>query len=279
MHDNTVMNYTKGGKIVKKGKLLVLTATIGFTLASFNLVELDAEKIDTTEKVFSTDSLNEVDLQKKINSLNFDSSIPESKINSLSEATLNELSKDEGEIISIQKLNKNLDTGDPSLVQPFTMPKSDFELDVVVQRISEKGDNYDNFKFVATGDWKETPFFEFTDVIAIAWSDDFTLYRDYAYIDHGWITTNQTRKKVDNEKGVAYNVDLEVGETDKEAVLVAKVYKSNSSGEANVSAEYGHVELTARSVTVGFSGSDISMSVGIGANLEMASPDYAYFDY
>ncbi|MFP3786260.1 hypothetical protein, partial [Burkholderia sp. SIMBA_024] len=128
------------------------------------------------------------------------------------------------------------------------MPTSDFKMTVVAQRITEKGSGYDNFRFVAEGDWIETPFYEFTDKIALSWSDDFTLYSDSSYIHNGVVSdyTNTIRSTVDPEKGVSYDVNLRLGNNDDSVFLIAKVYKPNETGTANVVAEYGHVEIAAR---------------------------------
>ena len=62
--------------------------------------------------------------------------------------------------------------------------------------------------------------------------------------------------------------------------LVAKVYKANSSGSANVCASYGHVIITASSVDVSFSsGKEIGMSVGFASGIKKASPAYKSFGY
>lgn len=265
---------------MKKAKLFSAVTALALTLS----LAPGALAVNTNDtEINQSTSVSE--RQQLIDSLDLNETIKQSELSLLSNAMLAELNKEDGEIVSIQEVERNLDNGNPYGINLLTMPTSDFKMTVVAQRITEKGSAYDNFKFVATGDWIESPFFEFTDTIALSWSDNFTLYSDYAYINTGGIYdyTRTQRATVDAEKGIAYDVDLRVGKNDGEVVLVAKVYKNNSTGTANVVAEYGHVEIAARDITVGFSGSkdgaEISMSIGFGANLEKASPAYKDFTY
>lgn len=224
-----------------------------------------------------------------ISNLDFAPNITEEQISSLSDQMLFELSQNGGEIVSIQSTESDLNNGDPNMVTPFTMPTTDFELTVVAQRTTLGNDNRDAFIFTAEGNWKETPFFEFTDVIALSWSDEFTLFSHSAYIYEGcdpicYDYTRTTLNTIKPEEGVAYDVDLQTGHNDEAVFLKATVYKlPNSTGSANVVAEYGHVELTARDITVNFAagkgGAEIGMSVGFGANLEKAVPAFDDFTY
>lgn len=219
------------------------------------------------------------------NSVKFSDTVDISKIENLSDYMLAELAKDEGEVVSISEkfttLNTRSQNAELGGLMPLAMPTSDFKLTTVAQRITEKGSSYDNFKFTVEGQWKVNPNWEFTDTIAVAWSDEFTLYQDYAYIN-GY-STDTSRAKVNAEKGVAYDVDLQLGKKEESILLIAKVYKNNSTGTANVVGEYGHVELAARDISVSFSGgsggAEIGMSVGIVDNLNMAVPDYEDFTY
>lgn len=211
----------------------------------------------------------------------FKSTISEDLINQLSSVMINELKKDDGEVISLTKKQTLLDNNEQFNPLLRTMPVSDFDMVVAVQRISEKSG--DNFKFVAVGLWNVNPVYEFTDCIGLAWSDDFTLYNDYSYTYTNSTGTSYysacTRNDVKPEVGVAYDVDLVLGRQEDQVCLVAKVYKANSTGSANVVGEYGHVKLKASSVDVSFSTSDIGMSVGFGASIEKAAPEYQYFNY
>lgn len=228
--------------------------------------------------------LSKVERKEKIQKLNYKKgAVTEEQINSLDDKTLANLDP-EGEIVSISTTDSNLDSGDPNKLQLFTMPKSDFSLKTVAQRITGKGKGYDCFQFTTTGVWGVNPFYEFTDTIGLAWSDNFTLYHDESLHytskkgrNYYW---EGTRNKVSAEKGVAHDVDLKTGYSDNQTVLLAYVYKKNSKGTANVVGEYGHVELSARDISVGFSSSpDISFSIGAGAKVNAASPSYDKFTY
>ena len=162
----------------------------------------------------------------------------------------------------------------------YTMPESDFEMNVAV--IKQNDSTYDKFRFIATGDWKESPYYEYTDVIGLGWTDNFTLYDDYSYIlrPDGADYNATSRNDIDGEAGVAHDVNLQVGKTDSEVVLVADVRKHNSSGTMNVKAEYGHVIYTFSDVSVSFGAPpSIGMSVGWGSDIEKAVPDYEYVSY
>ncbi|HZG55318.1 hypothetical protein [Paenibacillus sp.] len=163
------------------------------------------------------------------------------------------------------------------------MPTSEFKMTTVAQRIYELSTSYDNFQFITEGDWIVNPNYEFTDAIALAWSDEFTVYDDYSYIISGnWYDYSRTSlNAVVPEGGVGYDVDLQVGTDDDAVFLVATVYKNATTGTANVVGEYGHVEIMASSIGLGFSSTppSVSMSVGFQSNLEKASPAYDDFAY
>lgn len=210
-----------------------------------------------------------------------DNQISEEVIENLPEGMIEEIKKDEGTIVSVTTQYVDFSEG----VQTFAvMPTSDFKLTVVSTRISEKAGK-DNFKFVACGEWLVNPIYEFTDCIGISWSDEFTLYSDYGYAyTAGSIPKYDydvaTRNEVVAEAGVAYDIDLKLFDRQDEIYLIAKVYKDNSSGSANVVASYGHVIIKASGVDVSISsGKEIGMSVGFASGIEMASPDYDSFDY
>ncbi len=216
------------------------------------------------------------------NGLQVESSISVEDIENLSDGMIAELQKDPGTIVSVSTTYFDLESGMETMA---VMPKSDFELTVVATRINEKSG--DNYKFVACGKWIVNPFYEFTDGIGISWSDEFTLYEDYGYTysknSSGIPFYNfdaVVRNEVVPEAGVAHDVDLNLGDRQDEIYLIAKVYKDDSSGSANVIATYGHVVIRPSSIDVSISsGKEIGMSVGLASDIEMASPDYDYFNY
>lgn len=218
-------------------------------------------------------------------------SISQSVIDDLPESMKLELQKDDATLVSVSTTYFDLETGTETRA---VMPTSDFKLTVTASRLSDSqmqkdGVSGDAFKFVATGEWIVNPVFEFTDCIGITWSDDFTLYYDtgYAYTanyagtgiplyNYDALTLND----VVPEQGFAYDANLLLFERQNEITIIGKVYKAQSSGSANVCASYGHVVIRPSSVDVSFSsGKEIGMSVGFGAGIEKASPDYDSFDY
>ncbi|EJL26398.1 hypothetical protein ACFVS2_16005 [Brevibacillus sp. NPDC058079] len=238
-------------------------------------------KEETQEENFTP--LSTVERVLALEKLDFAEHITPDQIDSLSDAAIYELSKEEGEIVSIQEVYRNLDEEDTGEVKLRTLDKDDFKMSVVAKRINEKRSK-DNFKFVATGEWLTDPFYEFTDAIALAWSDDFTLYEDDCYImrTFGSDRDDVALNDVDPEKGIAYDVDIDSMKNDYEIVLTAKVYKNDDDGSANVVGEYGHVQIHASGIEIGFSGSStpsVNMNVSYAADIEMASPDYDSFDY
>lgn len=162
------------------------------------------------------------------------------------------------------------------------MPTNHFYMYVWAEDLTEKNyEDYDKWQFNAQGNWVINPKYEFTDVIALSWSDDFTLKSSKCTIDNSSYRTSVN--KIAAEEGVAYDVDLQLGYTDKKILLTAEVYKyvdNPGRNSANIVGEYGHLEIKPSSVTVGFdSGKNISMSASLGTNLEMASPDSDNFTY
>lgn len=226
-------------------------------------------------------------IKTKTGVVKFDKSISDIDIDSLSQAVLDELSSQDGAVVSLERKKVDLDPNNNK--NRAVKPETDFEITVATQKLNKSG--YDAFRFVASGQWKVNPYYEFTDCIGLAWGDGFSLYNDYAYTYSYNPNTGENLKdydactpnKYEADKGVAYDVDLKLNHSQQLIVLVADVKKADSTGETNVVAEYGHVIIGPRGVNVGFdvssSGPSIGMSVGAGAGLEKASPDYAYIEY
>ncbi len=215
-----------------------------------------------------------------------DQSISQEVISDLPESMKYELQKDESTLVSVSTAYFDMETG---IETRTVMPTSDFKLTVTASRLTDlqmenDGVQGDAFKFVATGEWLVNPIYEFTDCIGITWSDEFTLYDDYGYAyteiyndyDYDALTLND----VVPEQGFAYDANLLLFSRQDEITIVGKVYKDNDSGSANVCASYGHVIIRPSSIDVSFSsGKEIGMSVGLASSIEMASPDYDYFNY
>ncbi len=173
------------------------------------------------------------------------------------------------------------------------MPESDFKLTVTVARLSDEimerdGVDGDAFRFIATGEWLVNPFWELTDCIGLSWSDEFTLYGTTGFTFDGEYsngtpvidTSEMTLNSVSNEIGFAYDVDLVVGERQKEICIACKVYKHESTGTANITATYGHVIISYSDINVSYSyGNGISMGVSWHSQIQMAVPAYKAFEY
>ena len=221
------------------------------------------------------------------------------KAATLPDRLVNELIKDDGEIISIEvkkskventkqitdKENQSAVTNNFAIMA--TMPEDEIALYNVVQRIYEKT-GYDNFKFTSYADWYILPTWTLVDAIATAWSDNFTLYYDsgtYTAIDSNFNEKSWalSRNDVQNEIGVARDVDLLYGYTNHSVIEVAKVYAINATGTANASTQYAHEEIGIGNITVGFSVSGDTPTVGFtatpGSFLEEAVPAYSAFNY
>ena len=270
-----------------KRRLIVAMST---TIALFTFGNVTNAEEDSNVSTYESKELSTEDRTEIIDNLDLGEDVEISDIESLDDAMLYELSQDSGEIISITETETetDLDTNSkPSKISIMSMPTSDFKLTVVAQRISEKSGK-DNFKFTATGDWKTSPTWEFEDTIALSWSDNFTLYSDYSYM-YGIVGGKQTlkpgvRNDAKPEAAVGHDVDLQPAITDDKAVLVAKVYKTNSSGSANVMAKYGHVQLTASVVGLSFgagggSTPTIGFDVDWNSTINQAVPAYTSFNY
>lgn len=235
--------------------------------------------------------LTKEERKEKIKKIKFSfGKVKQEQIDELSDEMIEELSKNDGEIVSITQQDSTVQDSskEVTLSQLRAMPKTDYSMTLVAQRISEKGSSYDNFKFTAEGRWLVNPFWELTDSIAVGWSDNFVMYNDYA-THYGLLGAQQyawscTRDTIKNQIGVGYDVDLKSGCDDWKTILVAKVYKNNGTGVGSVKTEYMHTSMSPSNPTIGISlGSDskpqFSFSVSGATRKENASPAYADFTY
>ncbi len=177
------------------------------------------------------------------------------------------------------------------------IPTSDLKLTISVSRLTAEQMNMynvsgDAFLFMGTAEWLTNPLWELVDTFAMAWSDEFTLFKDIGYIKIGDLGNGadlvsseyMTLSTVSSEIGFAYDVDLRIGESDDEITIAGWVYKNDSTGTANVTITYGHVKIFPTDVGVGF-GVDlngvpsINLTVGFGKVMQMSSPAYAAFNY
>lgn len=186
-----------------------------------------------------------------------------------------------GEVVTASSVKRNVDQ-DPNNggFTTFTIPEDDLQIDTVARRVISE--DPDTFRLTTTADWLIDPLQEYTDTIALQWSDNFTMGEDLGYIvneDGDRDYYDAVRNDVVPEKGVAWDLDLNLNQDETGAVLEAIVTKPDSSGTANVVGEYGHVQVRPSDVRVGFSSSGVDMTVGLAATVNQASPDYDYFEY
>lgn len=168
-----------------------------------------------------------------------------------------------------------------------------FSIGYSVQRIYEKGSGYDNFKIMAGCYYLADKYIGETDVFAMAWSDDFTLYDDYAfetretyegsghYVDVFDSEVSYINPYDYNaEIGFSYSIDLGAKSTVPSAFyIVGKIYKHDSTGTANVTMKYAH-SVKECNVDVTFSiPAGISFTPSVSDGVVQAVPKYASFEY
>lgn len=275
------MNYFKG--IVMGTAFSILT--LGGVVSTPSYAEEQTEVKSTVKDSVEYQPLSSVEREEKLANLNYDEkTITSEQIINIDDETLAALDPN-GELIAITS-QESFDLGyNPAI--PALMPTSDFSMSTYVQRIKDySATKYDNFQFTATGKGHVNRNYEFEDTIALAWSDSFTLYHDesmhYTSKDGHNFYYSGTRNKATVETGVGHNIDLKVGQKDIKSTILAKVYASNRSGEGNVVGEYGHVQLSARDITLSFTGGaqpNVGFSIGVGASVNTASPAYSTFKY
>ena len=224
---------------------------------------------------------------------------PLSSIENAQDYLIDELLKDEGEFVKvtvqsydINKEKKKLEvvskkeiSGDEVSIQSV-MPTNDFQVTTYVERIHEKSG--DNFKFTAYGNWNTPPYWCFTDLAALAWSDNFTLYYD-SCTSYGitglWEDWSPVcpRCNVSVEAGVSHEIPLAKAMIGQSYTQVAKVYKKDGTGTANVVADYAHKMVGFGGISAGFtvggSGIEIGFSADITVTYDKAMPYYSSFSY
>ncbi len=193
------------------------------------------------------------------------------------------------EAYSVQGFSVNRSTG---AIQPASITSADFSVGVSAQRIYEKGSAYDNFKFMASCFYiDEYVTSRYKDVLAMAWSDEFTLYEDYAietlettpgsgmYTDN-YDSARLTRKDVNAELGISYNYDLKNHNRYPHSIhMVAKVYKPDETGTAQMTASFAH-PIKDCGVDVSFSfPAGVSFTPTVTNGVVEAEPNYTDFTY
>lgn len=213
--------------------------------------------------------------------------IPSEVIQNLPQGAKLELQNTENTVISVSEIYTDFESNQKS---DRLMPTSDFKLTVVAALMSV-GEAQSvgilwrpGYKFTAVGQWIVNPNYEFTDCMSLCWSDGFSLAKEVGYtysyntgkLDFDAVTLN----KIDNEAGIAYDVDLKLFDRQDEIVLSACVAgDKNVHGTANISTEYAHSMFNLNKIHVSFKDGQAVFSVSGSGKLEYASPGYAYFEY
>jgi len=201
-------------------------------------------------------------------------------------------SEPEGVLVSIHKTltpieDNNINQTPESNSLLLTIPSATLEVIVFVYRIYEKAGK-DNFLFQAYALWHSQPIMHLMDKLALAWSDDFTLYQDKCKLYNDMWPNGEygycLRSNVTPEAGISYDCPMQIGAGGysfsfySEAFLMsAKVYKDNSTGSANVVSQYAHKTI-GLGIGVSFSPTP-SISFSGTAIYDLSIPDYAAFDY
>lgn len=212
--------------------------------------------------------------------IKFHNSIDMETIDQIPIEVLETMKNSEGIIKSLSKEEVDFENSEP---KTKFMSTSDFSMYVWVEDLVEytSNDEPQKFRLNAQGTWHTNPFYEFTDVIALSWSDEFTLENESCTIDGS--NSRTSKSVVGLEKGIAYEVDLQLGAEDKVILLTADVYKfvdSPSTNNADVSGEYGHIQIKPSKVSLNFNeDNSIPMSVSFGTKLTKALPSSSSFTY
>lgn len=212
--------------------------------------------------------------------IKFDNSIDIQEVEQLPAEVLKTMQNSDGIIKSLTTQDMDYEE---HMTKNKTMSTNDFSMYVWAEDLIENNsdEDADKWRFNAQGTWNINPFYEFTDVIVLSWSDDFTLDSHKCTIDGSDSRTLTTA--IAPERGVAYDVDLQLGSQDKVILLTADVYKfvdNPDTNNANILGEYGHVKIKPSVVSIEFnSNNEIDMSTSFGSKLEKAVPSRTSFTY
>lgn len=213
--------------------------------------------------------------------IKFDNSIDIQEVEQLPAEVLKTMQNSDGIIKSLTTQDMDYEE---HMTKNKTMSTNDFSMYVWAEDIEENSydtTGIDRWRFNAQGTWHTNPFYEFTDSIALSWSDDFTLDAHSCTIDGSDSRTSTST--IGAERGIAYDVDLQLGSDDKVILLTADVYKfidNPNTNIGNISADYGHVQIKPSTVSVEFNEDNtISMSTSFGTKLKKSLPSHTSFTY
>lgn len=173
------------------------------------------------------------------------------------------------------------------ITKNYMLDEKVFSLKTTIEKLKEKN-GYKYFRFTSEGTWNKKPKSELKDIIAVSWSDEFTLKEDFCYIDYRGLENQDEddvmRESVGLEKGISHQINLRAGKDENRIVQVVEVYtNAKNSGSANVVSDYAHATLGIGDITAQFSGdeefADIEFSAGHTIKFERASDSYIDFKY
>jgi hypothetical protein len=270
---------------MKKVRIFTLMVLVVFSISCISYAQVFAiDHAKSTERtIFVADK-----------AVIIDSRLSKEEIALLTPELINDINLNDGPIISITQTITNINDDAAPFINEITpmslIPASQLYLTVVAQRLNSDP-TYDYIKFSAVATWNNLPLILLRDSFGIAWSDDFTLYYDYCYVDHKTGSQTKTlsaaRQSMTPETGVGYEFSMvyEEGLLDyciTKARLYVYTMKYNETGTANVVAEYAHeyIALLGGSVSMSFSKTpSVSFSASFGIAFNTASPAYAAFNY
>ncbi len=218
-----------------------------------------------------------------------DTDLTDEEISLITPDLLSDIDLDAGPIVSVTQTASSME--DPlsaadGMVSTMSISQSQLLLTVVAQR-EFYSQTYDYIRFTAIANWSDSSItFLGEDKFAIAWSDDFTLYGDWCtvYYDND-TTVRASRASVTPEVGVGYTINMYNGINASvyKAKIIARTKKYNTTGTANVVAEYAHETFTINpfgSISIGlFPSPNVAFSASWGIIFSEAVPAYDSFSY
>ncbi len=166
-----------------------------------------------------------------------------------------------GRVISIKRIvgvmtEEGFCEKDESQNDRGTIDPSMMSMTLAVQRTQTQQTTYDYFIFTAKADWLNIPSVRSYDLLAVAWSDEFTMHASDCkayYSTLGYVSSETVVENMTAEAGISCEVNTihRVNGTNYPldyAVLHAYVKKYDSTDTANVVAKYAHKTVTVGSL-------------------------------
>ncbi|SHH54467.1 hypothetical protein [Tepidibacter thalassicus] len=268
-------------------KAIVATLTISMLLFPMGIHANSIDASNNTQTKSSIEVQNQNLMDEKLSEMGF----TKNQIRKMKDSQ-KEMLLEKGEVVEIVTKNYMLDKNGhlkkmPKRMKRSIMSRKVFSLERIIEKLKTKNGKK-RFKFKTIGTWHKNPKVELKDIIAISWSDNFTLKNDYCYIEYrGGDSQDEDDVMIDNidaEKGISHQINLRIGKDEKRIVQIVEVYTDdNNSGSANVVSDYAHAIIGLGDITAKFSGNKDSASIAFSASptilFNRASDSYVYFDY